>query len=330
MRTIPVPRLNREVPVLGFGCASLGSRISAADGGRAIAHAIDLGLSWFDIAPPYGDGHAEGLLGRALRGNRAKVVICTKFGIAPPQVPLAARLVRPLARKIVSAFPQLRAAAARGRPVGTRLPIDPKAIEASVTRSLRQLCTDYIDVLAVHEPSLDDAANSEIFDVLHGLVERGLVRTISVAGTVESIETVARNRQPVEIAQFPDSPFSNAAADLRAAFPTQRPMFVTHGVFGSSVAQRLAQVNAAQRARLNAVAERHGFELAAWPYDLLLRFAFSNNPDGVVIMSMFDPKHIEANVATAHLPAASGLAAEIRAALASPASTGEQLARRSG
>jgi aryl-alcohol dehydrogenase-like predicted oxidoreductase len=323
MRTIPVSRLNREVPVLGFGCASLGSRISAVDGDRAIAHAIDLGLSWFDVAPPYGDGHAETVLGRALRGNRAKVIICTKFGIAPPQVPLAARLVRPLARKVVSAFPQLRAAAARSRPVGRRLPIDPKAIEASVVRSLRQLCTDYIDVLAVHEPSLDEAANSEIFDVLRRLIERGLVRAISVAGTVESLETVARNRQPIEIAQFPDTPFSNAAADLRAAFPTPRPMFVTHGVFGSSVAQRLAQASVAQRARLNAVAERHGFELTTWPYDLLLRFAFSNNPDGVVILSMFDPKHIEANAAAARLPPAPDLAGEIRAALAEPAPSGK-------
>ena len=326
MRKIAAP-LNREVPVLGFGCASLGSRISALDGARAIAHALDLGLSWFDVAPPYGDGHAEGLLGQALRGNRTKVVICTKFGIAPPEVPLAARLVRPLARKVVSALPRLRAAAARARPLGTRLPIEPKAIEASVIRSLRQLCTDYIDVLAVHEPGLDDAANSEIFDVLRSLIERGLIRAVSVAGTVESLETVARVRQPIDFAQFPDTPFSNAAAYLRAAFPTPRPIFVTHGIFGSSVAQRLAEANAAQRARLNAIAESHGFELTAWPYDLLLRFAFSNNPDGIVLMSMFDPKHIEANVAAARLPPAPGLANEIRAALALPVSTGRQLAR---
>ena len=320
MRTIPAPPLNRHVPVLGFGCASLGSRISARDGNRAIAHAIDLGLSWFDVAPPYGDGHAEALLGRALREHRAKVVICTKFGIAPPQVPFAARLVRPLARRVVSAFPELRSAAARARPVGMRLPIEPKAIEASVIRSLRQLRTDYIDVLAVHEPSLDDAANGEIFDVLRRLIERGLVRAISVAGTAESLETVARNRQPIEIAQFPDTPFSNAAAALRALFPTPRPMFVTHGVFAGNVAQRLAHANGAQRARLKAVAERHGFELRAWPYDLLLRFAFANNSDGVVILSMFNPKHIEANIAAARLPPAPALAGEIRAALAQPVS----------
>lgn len=316
MRTIPVPRLNREVPVLGFGCASLGSRISAADGSRAVACAIDLGLAWFDVAPPYGDGHAEALLGQSLRGKRANAVICTKFGIAPPQVPLAARLVRPLARKVVSAFPHLRAAAARARPVGTRLAIDPNAIEASVTRSLRMLGTDYVDVLAVHEPNLEDAANTGIFEVLGRLVERGMVRAVSVAGTPESLDIVARSRQPIDIAQFPDTPFSNTATALRTAFSAARPMFVTHGVFGSSIAERLAQVSPAERAKLTAIAERRGVELSAWPHDLLLRFAFSNNPDGVVILSMFNPKHIEANVAAAQLAPLPEFAAEVRQALA--------------
>jgi aryl-alcohol dehydrogenase-like predicted oxidoreductase len=150
VRLVRVPRLDRDVSVIGFGCASLGSRISAADGRRAIAGALDLGLTWFDVAPPYGDGHAEALLGQALRGRRDKVVICTKFGIAPPQVPLAAQLIRPLARRVVAAFPGLRHSASRARPTAAQASIDPAAIEASVTRSLRLLCTDYIDVLAVH------------------------------------------------------------------------------------------------------------------------------------------------------------------------------------
>jgi aryl-alcohol dehydrogenase-like predicted oxidoreductase len=73
----------------------------------------------------------------------------------------------------------------------------------------------------------------------------------------------------------------------------------------------------AERAKLTSIAERHGFELSAWPYGLLLRFAFSNNPDGVVILSMFNPKHIEANVAAARLAPASEFAAEVRKTLTS-------------
>jgi aryl-alcohol dehydrogenase-like predicted oxidoreductase len=316
VRTIPVPRLNREVSVLGFGCASLGSRISAADGGRAIARAIDLGVSWFDVAPPYGDGHAETLLGLALRGKRANIVICTKFGIAPPQIPRAARLIRPLARKLVSAFPHLRTAVARGRPIGDRLQIEPKAIEASVTRSLRSLSTDYIDVLAIHEPTLSDVANTEIFDVLGRLVERGMVRAISVAGDLDSIEAAVRNGLSIDVAQFPDTPFTNAAASLRAHLSAPLPLFITQSVFGSNAAKQLANASGPQRAILTAAVKRHGFESSALPSDLLLRFAFSNNPDGVVILSMFDPKHLEANAAAARLHPAPGFATEVRDALA--------------
>jgi aryl-alcohol dehydrogenase-like predicted oxidoreductase len=313
---VRAPRLDRDVSAIGFGCASLGSRISAADGRRAIARALDLGLTWFDVAPSYGDGCAEALLGQALRGRRDKVVICTKFGIAPARVPLAARLIRPLARQAVAAFPSLRNAAARARAIGARAPIDPAAIEGSVTRSLQLLCTDYIDVLAVHEPTLQDATNTGVFNVLRGLVEQGLVRTVSIAGDPESIEAAIRTQQPIDIAQFPDTPLTNAAEMLRARLPAPPPMFVTHGVFGSGITQALASKNVQQRAKITALAEHHEIDFSRSPHDLLLRFAFSNNPDGVVVISMFDTKHIERNIAISRLTPIPGFAGAIRESLA--------------
>jgi aryl-alcohol dehydrogenase-like predicted oxidoreductase len=192
MRTVSIPPLGRDVSAIGFGCASLGSRISPPQGLRAIAQALDLGVTWFDVAPPYGDGHAEALLGQALQGRRDRVVICTKFGIEPPQLSLAARMIRPLARHVVATLPKLRQVVAGGRSTGSRTPIEPAAIEASVTRSLRLLKTDYIDVLAVHEPTPCDAKNPAMFEVLQRLRERGRVRAISVAGSPDTIEAAAQ------------------------------------------------------------------------------------------------------------------------------------------
>lgn len=315
MRMVRVPRLGREASAIGFGCASLGSRISAADGRRAIAHALERGVSWFDVAPPYGDGQAEALLGQALRGVRDKVVICTKFGIAPAPVPLGARLLRPLARRAVAAFPSLRTAAAKARPLGQRAPIDAAAIEASVTRSLRLLGTDHVDVLAVHEPTLEDVANAAIFDVLSRLVERGLVRAIAIAGDPQSIEAAARAGRRIDIAQFPDTPFANAAASLRTRLPAPAPMFVTHGVFGSGLAPAVARLNGEQRAKITAVAERHRIDISSSPGDLLLHFAFANNPEGVVVVSMFDPHHIERNIVASRVTPIPGLADAVRQAL---------------
>ena len=97
----------------------------------------------------------------------------------------------------------------RARPTGTRAPIDPAAIEGSVTRSLRLLGTDYIDVLAVHEPTLQDAANTEIFDVLRRLVKRGtgpghLHRRRSARASKRPFAPA----KPIDIAQFPDTPLT--------------------------------------------------------------------------------------------------------------------------
>jgi aryl-alcohol dehydrogenase-like predicted oxidoreductase len=316
VRTVRIGPLDRNVSALGFGCASLGSRISAKHGQRAIALALDHGVSWFDVAPPYGDGNAENLLGQALRGYRDKVVICTKFGISPPRVSLAARLIRPLARQAVAVLPNLRRIASRARSTGDRAPIDPEAVEASVMRSLRQLGTDYIDVLAIHEPAIHDATNPAIFEVLRRLVSNGLVRAVSIAGSPESIEATALGGQPIAFAQFSDTPFTGVAARFRASLPTPLPSFVTHGVFGAGVTQSLARIDAEQRRRVAAVSDRHGIDFLASPADFLMRFAFSNNPEGVVLVSMFDSEHIERNIAMSRLPPAPDFADTIRSTLA--------------
>lgn len=102
MRTVRVAALGCDVPVLGFGRASLGSRISASKGERALAVAREHGVRWFDVAPPYGDGEAERLLGRFLHGGkRDEAIICTKFGLDRPRISFAKRLARPVARALV-------------------------------------------------------------------------------------------------------------------------------------------------------------------------------------------------------------------------------------
>ena len=47
---------------------------------RSIHRALELGVTFFDTSDVYGAGHSERVLGRALEGQRQKVVIATKFG----------------------------------------------------------------------------------------------------------------------------------------------------------------------------------------------------------------------------------------------------------
>lgn len=296
MRHVRVPALDRDVSAIGFGCASLGSRISVSNGRRALDVAYDLGVSWYDVAPPYGDGEAESHLGHFLQGRRDKLVICTKFGIGRPGLSLPKLMLKPIARRVFASLPQLRATIRRVRPVGVRTRIDPAAIEPSVVESLRRLRTDYIDVLAIHDPMIEDAGNSEVFNVLERLKRKGWIRSISVAGSVESIGAAMKIFPHLDFVQFADGPSLGAASELRMVSRTASPLtFVTHSVFGDPALKELSNSLLQHRSTLCAYAGARGLDATGGGGDLLLDFAFANNPDGVVITSMFSRRHIERN-----------------------------------
>jgi aryl-alcohol dehydrogenase-like predicted oxidoreductase len=74
-------------PLLGFGTWAAGGagwgvpdRDDTAAREAAVRHALDRGVTFFDTAPTYGDGAAEALLGRVLRGRRDAITIATKVG----------------------------------------------------------------------------------------------------------------------------------------------------------------------------------------------------------------------------------------------------------
>ena len=55
-------RTGLDVSVLGFGCGAVGGlmvRGSPGDQERAVARAIELGISYFDTAAMYGNGESE-------------------------------------------------------------------------------------------------------------------------------------------------------------------------------------------------------------------------------------------------------------------------------
>ena len=75
-----------QVAELGLGCARIGGIFQGETSGftRLIAVARDAGINFFDTADMYSQGESESLLGRAVRGQRAQVVIATKAGYALP------------------------------------------------------------------------------------------------------------------------------------------------------------------------------------------------------------------------------------------------------
>ncbi len=82
---------------------------------RTIARAIELGVTYFDTAPVYGEGQSEVNLGAVLRELRATVVVGTKVRLSPPELSRIA-----------------------------------DAIRASVDASLRRLGAERVDLIQLH------------------------------------------------------------------------------------------------------------------------------------------------------------------------------------
>src|SRR5262245_60342488 len=136
---------------MGFGCSRLGSA-SASIGRRAairlVHEAVDEGVVLFDTADAYGAGASERLLGTALRGRRADVVIATKGGYrfrARSSVEQVARrslhAVTRLAPRAHAQQPALAPTASTYRSQD----FSPAVLRRQVEASLRRLRTDHVD-----------------------------------------------------------------------------------------------------------------------------------------------------------------------------------------
>src|SRR5215469_15500195 len=72
-----------EASAIGLGCMSLSGiygKIGDDDGIALIHEALDQGITLLDSSDAYGAGHNEELVGKAIKGRRAGVVLATKFG----------------------------------------------------------------------------------------------------------------------------------------------------------------------------------------------------------------------------------------------------------
>jgi aryl-alcohol dehydrogenase-like predicted oxidoreductase len=79
----PLGRSGMTVSAIGLGCMSLSGLYGAsddADGIAVIHEALDRGINFLDSSDAYGAGHNEELVGKALKGRRAGVILSTKFG----------------------------------------------------------------------------------------------------------------------------------------------------------------------------------------------------------------------------------------------------------
>lgn len=157
-------RSNIEVSPLGMGCWAIGGPwqfrdiqagwgdVDDAESIRAVQHALDSGINFFDTAANYGTGHSEQIVGKALQGKRDRAVIATKFGWNVNE-----------AAKHVTDYTDHQDII--------------RNVRAECEASLRRLNTDYIDLYQLHVWDYALDLVPALLDVLESLVQDGKIRT---------------------------------------------------------------------------------------------------------------------------------------------------------
>jgi D-threo-aldose 1-dehydrogenase len=275
---------------VGFGCAGLMREPSARKRQRLLAEAFDQGITHFDVARMYGLGAAEGELGRFAQRRREDIVIATKFGIEAAAAPgRLARLQSP-ARRLLTRSPALREYVKRHSGTFHQAHrYDVPAARASLQTSLRELGTDYVDVLFLHDPLPTDSVDlPEICGYLEEARHAGLLRAWGVAGEQDPCTQIKQLLPTSAILQVRYDVCSRTSL----LSPELEPL-ITFGVLGETLARILAHLKDSPE-RCSRWSEAVDVDCSSPEAlaSLLLRDALRSNPKGVVLLSTTRPTRL--------------------------------------
>jgi aryl-alcohol dehydrogenase-like predicted oxidoreductase len=151
MEYVNLGRTGSKVSRITFGCWEMGGtqwEFTSDEVNTTLIHkALDHGITSFDTAEGYGDGHSEEVLGRALKGRRQDCFVATK--VSPKN---------------------LRAADLR----------------KSISASLKRLGMDYVDLYYIHWPNKDIPLEETMAEMLK-IQQEGLIRCIGVSNFSASL-----------------------------------------------------------------------------------------------------------------------------------------------
>jgi aryl-alcohol dehydrogenase-like predicted oxidoreductase len=202
-----------KASAIGLGCMSFSGVYGPADDAASIElihEALDRGITFLDSSDAYGKGHNETLLGKALVGKRAGVVLATKFG---------------------------NLGGAGGKFADGR----PEFVISSCEASLKRLGVDVIDLYYQHR--VDPAVPIEdTVGAMKKLVEQGKVRALGLSEAAPETIRRAHKVHPIAALQSEYSLLYREAAEdalrttreLGISFVAYAPM--ARGLISSEIA----------------------------------------------------------------------------------------------
>ncbi len=286
--------------VLGFGCGSVLGRVGRSDSLRAMNAAWDLGITLYDTARSYGFGEAEAVLGEFLHGKRAQATITTKFGISPQKLSAVERVAVPVVRA-ARKMPRFRNLFADAVTIEVPFPeFTVEGLRASLESSLRQLQTDYVDVLFLHEATADALYQRDLMEALDRLVQAGKVRRVGLYADPNVIaEGLGNGPATLTAMQFGANPFDPVVAAIPRH--NRRGLFlIGNHPFGDE--QRITRVQATLEAISSdetvPVELREKLRDADWETIIDAIFGAALNGSGIhaLVFSMMQVDHLCANV----------------------------------
>jgi len=266
------------------------------DSVRTLHAALDNGINFFDTADMYGFGHAEQMVGEAVRGRRDKVYIATKFGYQWQEY-----------REECGRQPRIYSG---------------QFVRDAIEGSLRRLGTDYIDLYQAHNCPPEILASEEWWAEMGQLVQDGKIRSVGVTvgpgdfGTPDAIEAAKHpecgsvmiayhllSQNPARVA-FPFMKDQGVGVISRGplAMGLLTGAYDEDTVFAENDTRKLWHRDDYLR-RLNQARE---FDfLVEGPVtskaDAALRFALSNRDLSTVLVGMQTPEQVEQNVRVAEM-----------------------------
>lgn len=283
-----------RLPSLGIGGGPLGGlfrHVPEEDAIATVERAWDRGVRLFDVAPLYGHGRAERLMGSVLgKKPRDAFVLSTKVG----------RLLR---RTSVTKTDFVDA--------DDREPVfdySADGVRRSLEESLERMGLDYVDVVLIHDPEQHlDQAVREAQPALARLRDEGVVAAVGVGTNYASTLSRFAHQTDIDCALLAGRTTLLDRSGCDEALPLcaeQGVAVVAGGVFNSGILADASTQGmydyapadeAARRrvAELRTICDRHDVQLAAAAVQFPLRQAAV----AAVVVGVRTPAEVDADVA---------------------------------